>query len=123
MAGDDITPGELARRMQDVLFQFSNLVDQVENRYVRKDLLELYKQGVDTALASVNASIATKADKSALDHLSSDVNDKVDKTELQALRNDVNDLKDTNKWLSRLVIGIIVTAIPGVVLASGGIVK
>lgn len=121
MSNDDITPGELARRMQDVLFQFTNLVDQVENRYVRKDLLELYKQGVDTAIASVNASVATKADRTTVEHLNSSVEKKVGQAELEALKSDVADLKSTNTWLFRLVIGIIVTAVLGVVIASGGL--
>ena len=121
MPESDITPGELARRMQDVLTQFSNLVDQVENRYVRKDLLELYKQGIDAALLSANQLMNSKADKSSVDQLSLTVNDKVSKADFDAVKADVAELKDTNKWLFRLVIGIIITAVLGAVIAAGGL--
>jgi chaperonin cofactor prefoldin len=121
MPESDITPGELARRMNDVLTQFSNLVEQVENRYVRKDLLELYKQGIDAALQSANQSLNNKADKSAVDQLALGVGEKVNKADFEAVRSDVAELKDTNKWLFRLVIGIIVTAVLGTVIALGGL--
>lgn len=119
MAESDITPGELARRMNDVLLQFSNLVDQVENRYVRKDLLELYKQGIDSALQSANQSLNNKADKSAVEQLSLSLNDKVSKADFEAVRSDVAELKDTNKWLFRLVLGIVITAVVAGVVVVG----
>lgn len=121
MPESDITPGELARRMNDVLLQFSNLVDQVENRYVRKDLLELYKQGIDSALQAANQSLNSKADKSAVEQLSLNMTDKVNKADFDAMKSDVNELKDTNKWLFRLVIGIVITAVVGTVIAVGGL--
>ena len=121
MPESDITPGELARRMQDVLMQFSNLVDQVENRYVRKDLLDLYKQGIDAALQSANQSLNNKADKSSVDQLSLGISDKVSKADFDAVKSDVAELKDTNKWLFRLVIGIIITAVLGAVIAADGL--
>lgn len=120
MTESDITPGELARRMNDVLLQFSNLVDQVENRYVRKDLLELYKQGIDSSLQSANQALNNKADKAAVEQLSLSLNDKIGRADFDAVRSDVAELKDTNKWLFRLVLGIIITAVVGTVLVVGG---
>lgn len=120
MAENDITPGELARRMQDVLVQFSHLVEQVESRYVRKDLLELYKQGIDSAIQSASSAAASKVDKGVVDQLAITVSGKVDKADHDALKADVAELKDTNKWLFRLVMGLVIAAVVGTVIVTGG---
>ena len=43
------------------------------------------------------------------------------KADFEAVRTDVAELKDTNKWLFRLVMGIIITAVIGTVIAVGGL--
>lgn len=116
---EDISPGELARRMNDVLRQFQSLVDQVETRYIRKDYIELYKANIDQTVAGMKAALELKADKTEVASLASGLATKVDKSEFDAAKADIAELKDTNKWLFRLVAGFIILAILGAVLTVG----
>lgn len=106
----DITPGELGRRMQDVLTRFGSLVETIETRYVRKDLLDLYKEGIASQIAGY---------KAALDALEKSAVDKdTYVAEKAALEKRVSELEDSNKWLFRLVVGFIILAVLGAVFTA-----
>lgn len=117
---DDISPGELARRMNDVLRQFQSLVDQVETRYIRKDYIDLYKQTIDGQVSAMQNTIDLKADKTELAGVGANLLLKVDKNEFDALKADVAELKDTNKWLTRIIISFVVLAVLGAIFTVGG---
>lgn len=112
---EDITAAELARRMGDVLRQFENLVKQVEERYARKDWLDLYQKGIDLQIQSVKEQIGTKANKSDLPDMSvyvkKDIHDE--------LKKDVEELKASNTWLFRLVIGFVILGVLGAMVSFG----
>lgn len=112
----EITPGELARRVGEVLSRLQGLVDLVENRYVRKDILELYKETINQSLLQVQQALGTKADASGL----SGIDKKADKTVVDNLEKRVASLEDNNKWLVRLVGALIVGAIFAAVFTAGG---
>ena len=129
MAADgDLTPGELSRRVQELLLQFESLLRKVEERYVQKETLELIREGINTAILGLQRSYEaldrTKADQSEFLGLKSNVDalalSKADESELKAIKDDVDELKDHNKWLFRLVGSFVILAILGAVFAAGG---
>lgn len=116
MTDGEISPAELSRRMGDVLRQFENLVKQVEDRYVRRDVIELYQKGVDLELASIKSSLDSKADKVLLP----DMTKYVSKDKFDGLAQDVSELQSANTWLIRLVMGIIIAGVLAAVIQYGG---
>ena len=125
MAADgDLTPGELSRRVQELLLQFEALLHKVEDRYVQKENLELIREGINTAILGLQQSYQaidrSKVDQSELLGLKSVIETKADKGELQAIKDDVDELKDHNKWLFRVIGSFIILAILGAVFAAGG---
>lgn len=102
--------------MGDVLRQFENLVRQVEDRYVRRDVVELYQKGIDLQIASINQSLGNKANKTDLP----DMAGYVTKDKYDALKQDVEEMKSNATWLWRLVLGIIIAGVLAAVIQYGG---
>lgn len=115
MSDDNISSAELARRMGDVLRQFENLVKQVEDRYVRRDVVELWEKGIELQVQQVKENLGTKANKSDLPDMSKYVG--IDA--FNALLQDVKEIKDNGTWLWRIVIGAIVLGVLGAVITFG----
>lgn len=111
-----VTPGELSRQVREVLVRLEGLIKQVEERYVRKDLLDLYKESINSTINSLQSSL-----QQSVNGVSSDLSDKADRNDMRALEKRVNELEDNNKWLFRLVIGFIILAVLGFVFANGGV--
>lgn len=125
MAADgELTPGELSRRVQELLLQFEALLRKVEDRYVQKDLLELIREGIDAQIKALGAADAaleqTKASSNELQNLRNMIDGKADRAELQGVREDVDELKGHNQWLFRVVGTFIVLGILGAVFVAGG---
>ena len=123
-AEGDLTPGELSRRVQELLLQFEALLKKVEDRYVQKEMLQLIQEGISTrleALMQTDASLdRSKANITEITALRSAIDDKASKAELDGVREDVKELKDTNKWVVRVVGAFIILGILGAVFAAGG---
>lgn len=125
MSGDgDLTPGELSRRVQELLLQFEALLRKVEDRYVQKETLTLIREGIDARLLGHDQADQglerSKANVTDVSNLRSLLEGKADKSEVEAVRSDVDELKDNNKWLFRLVGAFIILAILGAVFTAGG---
>lgn len=104
--------GELSRQVRDVFARFEGLARRLEDgQFVRTDLYVLYRESVNTALASLQERVK------ALD------TGKLEKTDLDSLEKRVAQLEDDKKWLVRLVLGFIVLGIMGAVFAVSGGVK
>ena len=105
MAEDEVSLGELSRRLSEVFVRFETLAGRLEaGQFVRTDLYVLYKENVNTQL------------KALQDRVASVESAKADKTLEQRVAN----LEDTNRWLMRLVIGFIILAVLGAVFAAAG---
>lgn len=113
------SPSELSRQVRDVLSRLEGLIRQVEERYVRKDLLDVYKESISSSIKSMEDSL-----KGSLTGIQNDLSalsrDKVNTSDLNNLEKRVVELEDNNKWLFRLIIGFIVLAVLGVVVTTGG---
>lgn len=124
MAGNDLTPGELSRKVQELLLQFEGLLRKVEDRYVQKETLELIREGINARLDSLAATDQSlergKVNQGDLVSLREAVAGKADRSELASIKDDVTDLKDNNKWLVRLVGAFIILGVLGAVFAAGG---
>lgn len=105
----DIGVGELSRQVREVLIRFEGLAARLETQFVRNDNFVLYKEIVNQAL-------------SHLQTLASGLREDVDKlpttSHLQTLEQRIKDLEDDRRWLTRTVIGFIITAVLGAVFVA-----
>ena len=126
MAGPsgDLTPGELSRRVQELLLQFEALLRKVEDRYVQKETLELIREGINIAIQGLQEADKglerSKVNQNDFAGLKTQVDNKVDKAELAAVKSDVDDMKDTLKWIFRIVGAFVVTAVLAAAFTAGG---
>jgi hypothetical protein len=109
-----MTPGELARRVGDALRQLEVLVKRVEDQYVRKEVLELYKETIDQAV---------QMQKDRVTGVREDLTKKLDKDDLLPLERRVAELEDTYKWAVRIVLLFVITGVLGAVFVAGGGMK
>lgn len=123
MTTEGITTGELSRQVAGVLLRFEHLATRLDESYVPKQLYELYRQGVDKALAELEASVRTFATKEAL-------GEKVDRSELAAVQQEVTRLESRVKslennlqWIVRIVLTFVVVGVLGAVFVSAGLQK
>lgn len=141
MATDgDLTPGELSRRVQELLLQFEALLRKIEDRYVQKETLELIREGLNNAItglretdtsldrskagvtdvSNLKSTVDEKATRLEVENLRALVNEKASSADLKAVSDDVDELKGHNTWLFRVIGMFIVLAILGAVFAAGG---
>lgn len=106
--GDGISVGELARQVRDVLTRLEVLASRLETQFVRTDIFNLHREGVNAALAGMQEKTKTHDDS------------KVDKVSFTALETRVSQLEDERKWLIRLVFGFIILGVLGAVFAATG---
>lgn len=120
--GEGVGVGELSRQVRDVLSRLESLAVRLETQFVRGDNFGLYKQLVDQAIVSLQAGVRDietvlrdTPDQSDLSNLASRVDSKASKTDLEAVGKRVSELEDDKKWLTRLVVGVIILAVIGAV--------
>lgn len=99
---------ELARQVREVLSRFQGLADRLDTSYVTKELFDLHSRSLDQTLSNV-----TETHKN-LDK------DKAEKTAFDDLVRRVNNIEDNQKWLVRLLMGLIIAAVVGTVIVTGG---
>ena len=128
----EVTPGELVRRVNDVLARLEKLVQMIEERYVRKDILELYQRGIDLQVAQIESSVKQKADAGGLagidkkadltvvQGLVEQVRDKAEEAYVKTLEARIASLEGWNVWLTRIIGSFLVLGILGAVFVVGG---
>lgn len=116
--GSDPSAGELSRRLREVLTQFESLVRTIEERYVRKDILELYKEGENSRIAGLQSAI-----EGIKNSFENSLLNKCDKNDCVQLDKRVASLEEWNKWLVRIIIAFVVAGVLAAAFASGGSVK
>lgn len=104
----EIGVAELARQVRDVLARFQSLADRLDNAYTTKEMFNLYKTLVDQAIATLQEKV-TELDR-----------DKVEKTTEASLDQRVKNLEDNQKWITRLLVSLIIVAVVGTVIVTGG---
>ncbi len=104
----DISIAELARQVQEVLRRFQGLADRLDTSYVSKEVFDLYKRSIDQSLTNASTNCSNlerdKAEKLAFD---------------DAIRRIAN-IEDNMKWIVRLLLALIVVAVVGTVISTGG---
>jgi hypothetical protein len=109
MAEDhDISVHELGRQVRDVLARFQSLADRLDTAYTTKEMFSLYKILVDQALSTLQEKV------SELDR------DKSESSTYSALEKRIHDLEDNQKWIVRLIVSLVVVALVGGVIITGG---
>lgn len=88
-----ITLAELTRRLDEVAQRFEALANRLDTTYFRKESFVSYRE-----LADAEHQRLRDADKAI-------------KAQITDLTRRIADLEDGRKWISRLVIGFIVTAV------------
>lgn len=105
MSGDEISIGELARQLKDVVTRLEGVMRRLDNgQFVRTDLFDRYEESV--------ASKITKLEK--------DTDDKAAKSEFVQLALRVTKLEDEKTWITRLVVSFIILAVLGIVFSTTG---
>jgi hypothetical protein len=101
----DVSVAELARQVQAAMTRLEQLARDLQERFITSQVFGLMKENIDNKNRSQDKDIAdletAKADKSALGEL----------------EKRVSALEDDKKWLTRLVGGVIILAIVGLLFA------
>lgn len=110
MTSDDgIGIGELSRQVRDVFARFEGLAHRLEDgQFVRTDIFILYKENLSHLITSLQEKTRALSDE------------KADKDTLAGLSERITQLEDDKKWLIRLVIGFVILAILGLLVAANG---
>jgi predicted nuclease of restriction endonuclease-like RecB superfamily len=104
----DISIAELARQVREVLGRFQSLADRLDTSYVTKEVFDLYQRGVDKTVGELEKDAANLE------------RDKAEVLAFNDLARRVANIEDNQKWMVRLILGLIVVAIVGTVLITGG---
>jgi hypothetical protein len=105
----EIGTSELARQVRDVLSRFQMLADRLDTAYTTKEMFSLYKILVDQSLKSLQDKVAE------LDR------DKSEKINEAGLDKRIAKLEENQTWITRLIVSLIVVAIVGTVIVTGGV--
>lgn len=101
----DVSVAELARQVQSAMTRLEQLARDLQERFITTQVFGLMKENIDNRNRAQDKDIAdlelTKADKSALGDL----------------EKRVSALEDDKKWLTRLVGGVIILAVVGLLFA------
>lgn len=117
---DQISVGELARQVRDVLLRFQTLAERLDNTYVSKEVLGLWEKLTESRIKAIEGSLVTKAEISAVTDLKADLEKKADQSEISSIDARVKSLEDNQKWVVRLVLGLILVAVISAVLVTSG---
>lgn len=119
-SGSGPSLAEIGRQVREALGRLESLAGRLDQNFVPNRILELYKEivelrfrRVEQDISQINKELDNKADES-------DVTAKPSKTEVDDLRTRVSSLEDNQKWLVRVVLGALVLALVGLVLAAPG---
>ena len=106
MTGDEISIGELARQLKDVVSRLEGVMRRLDNgQFVRTDLFSRYEEAVATKIGGLERDVDALASKKDVENLSTRV----------------GKLEDEKTWITRLVISFIVITILGVVFTTAGL--
>lgn len=106
MSGDEISIGELARQLKDVVSRLEGVMRRLDNgQFVRTDLFDRYEEAVASKITKLEKDTDNKASKSDVDQI--------------ALR--VTKLEDEKTWITRLVVSFIILAVLGIVFTTTGL--
>jgi hypothetical protein len=108
MPEHEIGVAELSRQVRDVLARFQTLADRLENTYTTKEMFSLYKILVDQAIKTLQDKVIE------LDR------DKAEKSVETSLAQRIANLEDNQKWIARLIVSLIIVAVVGTVIVTGG---
>lgn len=104
----DISVAELSRQVRDVVARLQSLVDRLDNVYVTKEMFNLFKILIDQEVKNLKEKVEN-LDK-----------EKSEKNTEAALAQRVADLEDNQKWITRLIVSLVVIAVVGLVIVTGG---
>ena len=90
----DISLGEVARRLDEVLTRFERLSSDLPKQFVTRDLFDSYKE-----------TVAAKNETMEIEH--------------REMQRRIGELEDDKKWLYRLIIGAVILAIVSIAFTAG----
>ena len=106
MSGDEISIGELARQLKDVVTRLESIMKRLDSgQFVRTDVFQRYEAHVTGKLADVEK----------------DLNHVASKSDVDAMKLRMEKLEDDKTWITRLVVSFIVLTILGVVFTTVGL--
>lgn len=105
---DEISTHELARQVRDVLQRFQSLADRMDTVYTTKEMFTLFKTLIDQEIANLKEKIKSVEE------------DKSEKNTVDSLTQRVAELEDSYKWITRLIVSLVVIAVVGLVIVTGG---
>lgn len=121
---DQPSVGELSRQVREVLLRFQSLAERLDHSYMSKEVFDLWQRLIDGKVLQVGEKCSETlsiADKKAdQDDLLSLKAEKANASELNALNERVKSLEDNQKWVVRLVLGLILVAVVSAVLVTSG---
>jgi hypothetical protein len=104
-SSDDVSVAELARSVREAFIRLEGFATRLESgQFVRTDLF----------------TVSEKAREAQLRQIETDVDSKASKSELANLTSRVSQLEDDRKWLVRLILGVVILAVIGLVVVTGG---
>lgn len=104
-ADEDISVGELSRRLAEVLVRLDGIARRLEEgQFVRTDLYLEYRRGINRDLEHINSRLqGVETGK-----LGGSAEERIKK------------LEDSNTWLVRLVLGFVILGVLGAVFTVAG---
>lgn len=116
--------GELSRQVREVLLRFQSLAERLDQSYMSKEVFDLWQRLIDGRVKSVgekcNETLGVAQKKADQEDLVALKQDKANVSELNALNERVKSLEDNQKWVVRLVLGLILVAVVSAVLVTSG---
>ena len=104
----DVGVHELARQVRDVLTRFQLLAERLDNTYTTKEMFSLYKTLVDQSLTTLQEKFNKLDNEKMETSVGADISRRLTKIE------------ENQTWLVRLLVSLIIVAIVGTVLVTGG---
>jgi hypothetical protein len=104
----DVGVHELARQVRDVLTRFQLLAERLDNTYTTKEMFSLYKTLVDQSLTTLQ------------DKLNTLEKDKLETSVGTDIARRLTKIEENQTWLVRLLVSLIIVAVVGTVLVTGG---
>lgn len=124
MGDDPIGIGELSRQVRDVLLRFQTLAERLDQSYMSKEVFDLWQRLVNGEMSQLQTklteAIETAKKKADADDYAALRLEKANLHDVTSIDNRVKSLEDNQKWVVRLVLGLILVAIVSAVLVTSG---
>lgn len=121
---DQPSVGELSRQVREVLLRFQSLAERLDQSYMSKEVFDLWQRLIDGKVKGVREqcsdTLAVAKGKADVDDVQALKTEKANQSELNALNERVKSLEDNQKWVVRLVLGLILVAVVSAVLVTSG---